>query len=193
MTSGAGVRLALNLAISSAKVWYSGRRSDRVKAEETLLFRILSTYLPGGIGRAVCALFLGAIMLISALPTSARAQDCGADLARLSKARETQLESLNGIIKASKGHQVDPGVFCSKSGGLNSAENALIAYMVKNKDWCSIPDDALNQLKASHAKSVSFSARACSVAAQRKKMEQQQAQGGGAGAPPQAQLPTGPL
>ena len=155
--------------------------------------KIFSTYLPAGIGRGVFAVLLGAVVLFAATP-GARAQDCGTDLARLSKARESQLESLNGIIKASKGHQVDPAVFCSRSGGLNSAENALISYMEKNKDWCSIPDDAIGQLKANHVKSVSFAARACSVAAQRKKMEQQQAQGGGgAGAPPQAQLPTGPL
>ena len=174
-------------------MWYAGRPDDRAKAEETLSLKIFSTSLPSGIGRALAALLLGAIILFGALPTGAWAQDCVADVARLSKARDAQLESLNGIIKASKGHQVDPAVFCSKSTGVISAENALIAYMVKNKDWCLIPDDALKQRKASHAESVSFAARACTVAAQRKKMERQQAQGGGAGAPPQAQLPTGPL
>ena len=66
----------------------------------------------------------------------------------------------------------------------------MIAYMEKNKDWCQIPDEAIAQLKANHAKSVAFSAKACKVAAQIKKMKEQQAQGGA----PQAQpLPTGPL
>ncbi len=70
------------------------------------------------------------------------------------------------------------------------AEEALLAYMVKNKDWCSFPDDAINNLKASHEKNAGFSAKACKVAAQFKKMKEQAAQGGG----PQAQpLPTGPL
>ena len=34
-------------------------------------------------------------------------------------------------------------MFCSQSAGTNSAENALIAYMEKNKDWCGVPDEAL--------------------------------------------------
>jgi hypothetical protein len=93
-------------------------------------------------------------------------------------------------VKAAKGKQLDPAVFCAKSAGLNSAETAMIVYMEKNKDWCQVPDEALAQLKANHAKSVAFSTKACNVAAQIKKMKEQQAQGGG----PQAQpLPSGPL
>ena len=79
---------------------------------------------------------------------------------------------------------------CAKSGGLLHAEEALIAYMEKNKDWCSFPDDAINNLKTSHEKDVGFSAKACKVAAQIKKMKEQAAQGGGAQAQP---LPAGPL
>ena len=71
-------------------------------------------------------------------------------------------------------------------------KSALIAYMEKNKDWCSFPDEAISQLKEHHAKNAQFNAKACNVAAQMKKMKEQAAQGGGAG--PQAQpLPTGPL
>ena len=35
--------------------------------------------------------------------------------------------------------------FCAKTGGLLAAESAMLAYMEKNKDWCSIPDDAIDQ------------------------------------------------
>ena len=45
-------------------------------------------------------------------------------------------------------------VFCAKSGGLIAAENAMIAYMEKNKDWCRVPDEAIDNLKANHAKSA---------------------------------------
>ena len=49
----------------------------------------------------------------------------------------------------------------------------------------------IDQLKATHAKSIGFSNKACNVAAQMKKMKEQAAEGGGA---PQAQpLPAGPL
>ena len=118
------------------------------------------------------------------------AQNCAEDLQKLAQKRESELMIINGMVKAAHGKQLDPAEFCSKSAGLNSAENAMIAYMEKNKDWCQVPDEALTQLKANHAKSVAFSTKACQVAAQIKKMKEQQAQGGG----PQMQpLPAGPL
>lgn len=117
-------------------------------------------------------------------------QSCGDDLQKLAQRRETELAAINNLVKSARGKQLDPAIFCAKSAPLNAAENAMIAYMEKNKDWCQIPDEAISQLKANHAKSVAFSAKACNVAAQIKKMKEQQAQGGG----PQVQpLPTGPL
>jgi hypothetical protein len=73
----------------------------------------------------------------------------------------------------------------------------MLAYMTKNKDWCQIPDDAIANLKASHAKSAEFGGKACTVAAQVEKMKkqaaqaQQQQQAGGA--PQEQPLPSGPL
>ena len=117
-------------------------------------------------------------------------QSCGEDLQKLAQRREAELTTINDLVKSAHGKQIDPTVFCAKSAGLNAAETAMIAYMEKNKDWCQIPDEALAQLKANHARSVAFSGKACAVAAQIKKMKEQQAAGGG----PQAQpLPTGPL
>jgi hypothetical protein len=118
------------------------------------------------------------------------AQSCGDDLQKLSQRREAEMATINTIIKASKGKQLDPSVFCSKSGGLMTAENAMIAYMEKNKEWCGIPDESLDSLKANHTKSAAFAAKACKVAAEMKKAKEQAANGGG----PQAQpLPAGPL
>jgi hypothetical protein len=111
---------------------------------------------------------------------------------KLAEARNTQLEVVNNFAKSFKGKPMDPEGFCAKSSGLVRAETALIAYMEKNKDWCSFPDEAISQLKEHHAKNTQFTNKACTVAAQMKKMKEQAAQGGGAG--PQAQpLPTGPL
>jgi hypothetical protein len=120
----------------------------------------------------------------------ALAQSCGDDMQKMAQRRETELAAINGIIKAAKGKQLDPTVFCSKSSGLISVENAMIAYMEKNKDWCGFPDEAIDNLKANHARSTSFAAKACKVAAEMKKAREQAANGEG----PQAQpLPTGPL
>jgi hypothetical protein len=116
--------------------------------------------------------------------------DCGSDVQKLAQERNTQLEIVNNFAKSYHGKPMDPQAFCVKSAGLIRAESALIAYMEKNKDWCSFPDEAIAQLKEHHAKNAQFNAKACTVAAQLKKMKEQAAQGGG----PQAQpLPTGPL
>ncbi|HLX98820.1 MAG TPA: hypothetical protein VKR62_08975 [Roseiarcus sp.] len=118
--------------------------------------------------------------------------DCGGDMQKLAEARNTQLQIVNDFAKSFHGKPMDPTAFCAKSGGLVRAESALIAYMEKNKDWCSFPDEAIGQLKEHHAKNAAFNAKACKVAAEMKKMKEQAAEGGGAG--PQAQpLPAGPL
>jgi hypothetical protein len=121
-------------------------------------------------------------------------QNCNEDISKLAQRREAELAKINNLVKASQGKKLDPAVFCSQSAGLGSIENALIAYMVKNKEWCSIPDDAINNLKDAHAKSASFSAKACNVASQMRKMKEQEAAGGVGASGPQVQpLPTGPL
>ncbi len=116
--------------------------------------------------------------------------DCGSDMQKLAQDRNVELQRVNDFAKAAHGKPLDPTLFCVKTVGLLHAESAMIAYMEKNKDWCSFPDEAIDQLKEHHGKNVTFNAKACQVAAQIKKMKEQQAQGGG----PQAQpLPTGPL
>jgi hypothetical protein len=117
-------------------------------------------------------------------------QSCGDDMQKLSQRRDAQMLAINEMVKAAKGKPIDPTEFCAKSGPLSAAEMALLAYMEKNQDWCQIPDETIASLKANHVKSVEFTAKACKVAAEIKKMKEQQAQGGA----PQAQsLPTGPL
>ena len=133
------------------------------------------------------ALVAGSLMLNA---TAFADQNCGEDLKRLSMKREAELTRINGLVHAAKGKPLDPATFCSQSAGLNAAENALIAYMEKNKDWCSVPDDALAAMKANHAKSAAFAAKACAVAAQMKK---QQAAGAASNAPQAPALPAGPL
>ncbi len=125
-------------------------------------------------------------------------QDCGADLQKLAARREAALKSINDLVAAAHGKKLDPEAFCEHSRPLNAAEDAMLAYMVKNKDWCQIPDEAVSQLKESHAKSVAFGGKACTVAVQIKKMKaqaaqaaQQQQQAGGA--PAVQPLPAGPL
>jgi hypothetical protein len=119
--------------------------------------------------------------------------DCGSDMQKLAQERNTQLEIVNNFAKSFHGKPLDPTGFCAKSSGLVRAETALIAYMEKNKDWCSFPDEAISQLKEHHAKNTQFSSKACTVAAQMKKMKEQAAQQGAAAGSQAQPLPAGPL
>jgi hypothetical protein len=130
-----------------------------------------------------------ALALAAAFAGPARA-DCGSDMQKLALARNAELEKVNEFAKAAHGKPLDPEAFCVKSSGLLKAELAIIAYMEKNKDWCSFPDEAISQLKTNHAKNATFSAKACTVAAQVHKMKEQAAQGA---AQQVQQLPAGPL
>ena len=136
--------------------------------------------------------WLGGFFLAIGLTGSAYA-DCGSDMQKLAEARNTQLQVVNDYAKSFHGKPMDPEGFCAKSAGLVRAETALIAYMEKNKDWCSFPDEAIGQLKEHHVKNAQFNAKACTVAAQMKKMKEQAAQGGAAAGPQAQPLPTGPL
>ena len=118
--------------------------------------------------------------------------DCGSDMQKLAEARNTQLEIVNNFAKSFHGKPIDPEAFCGKSEGLVRAENALIAYMEKNKDWCSFPDEAIAQLKEHHAKNTAFSAQGL----HRRGADEKDEGAGGSGrrGGPQAQpLPAGPL
>jgi hypothetical protein len=143
------------------------------------------------------ALPVFALGLLVAVPALA-AGDCAGDLQKLAARRQAALTGINEIVAAAKGKKLDPQAFCTHSRPLNASEDAMLAYMVKNKDWCQIPDDAIANLKAAHEKSVAFGSKACAVAAQIETMkkkaaqaQQQQQQAGGA--PQEQPLPAGPL
>jgi hypothetical protein len=143
---------------------------------------------PGArLGLVALGLMAGCMSLSA---TALAQQSCGEDLKKLTEKRQAELGRINALVLAAKGKPMDPEVFCKQSQGLNAVENALIAYMEKNKDWCSIPDEIIASLKENHTKSLAFSGKACAVAAKWKK---QQEAGGGNGAPQAQPLPTGPL
>ena len=124
--------------------------------------------------------------------SSAYAGDCNADIGALSQKRQSFIERLNVLAKATKG-KLDPVASCQPLQGLVKAENALLQYLQANNRWCNIPDETVANLKAGAEKSAGFATQACNFAVQMKKQQQQQANGGGINAPEAQKLPTGPL
>jgi hypothetical protein len=139
---------------------------------------------------AMASLALAFAGMIWAAP--AVAQNCSEDVQKLVQRRVAEMQTINKIAQSAKAahKQIDPVVFCAKSGGLLSADKAMGDYLEKNKDWCQIPDEFVANFKATAAQDAGTSGKACKVAAQFKKMKEQADSGGG----PQAQpLPAGPL
>lgn len=121
----------------------------------------------------------------------ARAADCNEDIGALTKKRQGIIDGLNHLAKGGEKKQLDPVASCPKLKALVGVERELLAYLNKNKDWCNVPDSALENIGASAQKSSAVAAQACKIAAQMKKAQEQQATGGGL--PPAQKLPTGPL
>ncbi len=133
-----------------------------------------------------------AVFVIGLSGTAASAGDCNTDIAALSQKRQGVMEKLNVLAKATKG-KLDPVASCPTLKGLVVTETALLKYLEANKNWCNVPDAAVDNLKAANAKSQQFATQACTLAVQVKKQQQQQASGGNALGIEAQKLPTGPL
>jgi hypothetical protein len=130
---------------------------------------------------------LFALLFCHAIGGAAFAEDCSVEIGNLSKKRQSIIDDLNKTAKASPKGQLDPTASCPKLRALSAAEDQLLAYLKKNKEWCMVPDDALNNFSASAQHSKAIAAKACAVAEQIKKGLQTGATAQG------PKLPTGPL
>ena len=124
--------------------------------------------------------------------TAAFAGDCNTDIAGLSAKRQSFIEKLNVLAKASKG-KLDPIASCPTLRGLVATEGNLLKYLEANKNWCNVPDDTVANLKGANAKSITFATQACNFAEQAKKQQKQAASGGSSLGVETQKLPTGPL
>ena len=142
------------------------------------------------------AIFKAALLsmgLLVAGVSGASAQSCNEDIGELQKKRQVHIDALNRMSKASQG-KLDPIASCPRLRNLAAAEREMLAYMEKNQNWCSIPENIIEQVKGGGLKTAEVAGQACKVAAQMKKMQQQQAAGGPVmGGAPAPSLPRGPL
>lgn len=123
------------------------------------------------------------VMAFGASPAQAQSSVCER-VGVLLKQREGIMKRINGMGKKN----VDPGVACNLFGSLASNGAQTLAFATENKDWCQIPDEFIENLKAGQGQVTKVRAQACGAARQRTVMEQrarqqaQQAQQGGNGA-----------
>ena len=102
--------------------------------------------------------------------------------------RQTQIDALNKMVAAGKG-KIDPAASCPKLRSLVTIENEMRSWMIKQKDWCNIPQEAIDGAKAGTGKTSQIADRACEAAQQMQRQQQMPA----GGMPPAMKLPSGPL
>jgi len=128
-------------------------------------------------------------------PVASSSSSCETDITKLQQRRNSQIAELNKQSK--KGGKLDPVTACPKLRGLATVESQMLAYMVKNQNWCSIPDNVIENVKEGSSKTAGIAKQACALAAQVKKMQSQQAAGAAAAGPfgqsAAPKLPAGPL
>ncbi|MDB5649736.1 MAG: hypothetical protein JWL62_1256 [Hyphomicrobiales bacterium] len=127
-------------------------------------------------------------------PAASSADSCEANIVKLQERRNGAIAELNKLSK--KGGKLDPVAACPKLRNLASVEQQMLGYMVKNQNWCNIPENAIDNVKEGSGKTANIAKQACGLAAQVKKMQSQQAAGGGSpfgGASAAPKLPAGPL
>ena len=149
--------------------------------------------VPSFLQRSAGGVLLG-VMLASTFTGVANAQSCQEDFQKLSERRMESIGALNKLGKAGKG-KMDPTAACPAARRLVGIESEMLSYMNKNKEWCAIPDNVVENFKQARGKSQNFASQACGFAAKMKKMQEQQraqAASGGGLAQPQ-KLPAGPL
>ena len=143
--------------------------------------------------RPLTGLLAGALAAALLAPTAARA-DCNADMGALAAKRVAINAELEKNKKA-HGGKIDPVAACPQLKALAAAQGAMVSYMQKNKDWCSLPDDLVAGSVKAQGQISGFAVKACGMVAKIKQMQAQQAQMAAqqAAQVPQLKLPTGPL
>ena len=88
-----------------------------------------------------------AAMVAFVVASQAHAETCAEGITKLTAERNAALVEVSKSSNPLHGLLLyNVPVFCANAERLHSAEESLIAFMVKNKAHCAFPDDAIAQL-----------------------------------------------
>lgn len=122
---------------------------------------------------------LGMAAAFSFEPEAASAQASGCEeIQKLLTQRQAIVARLNASQKAKR--KLTPQEACSTLGSLVSNGNAAVKFASANMDWCQIPANFVEGLKADNEKAAGVRNQACNAVKQQAAMQkraQQQAQG----------------
>lgn len=141
---------------------------------------------------AALALGVSLWALYPAASATAQSSSCQNDFAVLNKKLEAQVAALNALQKG-KNKQIDPAAACPRLRNLAATERELLAYVKKEKAWCSIPDDVIETIAKRADNTSRIAGQACKAAAAQAQMRRQAQQGAQSAPDQRPRLPSGPL
>ena len=108
---------------------------------------------------------LAGIMVLLALLASsgaalAQAPSVCASFTKLTEEAQTRGAAVGAAIKA----KADRKEICALMNRFIPAEAATVKFLVDNRTWCGIPDQAISVAKANHERSAKFRTAACEEA-----------------------------
>jgi len=117
-------------------------------------------------GLAIALCFAAAALALGAAP--ARAQMAGAmgqpsqcaQFPVLSQATQIKANAVSAAMKA----KADRKDICRLMTAFVAAEDKVVKFLIANKTWCGVPDQAVAVAKTSHEHSVKFRDAACTEA-----------------------------
>lgn len=117
-----------------------------------------AAFRKGLITRRGLAVVLALLAFGSAIPAAwaQGAAQC-AQFPSLSQETKKRADAVQAAMKA----KADRKEVCTLMTSFVAAEATLIKFLVDNKTWCGVPDEAITNSKASHEKSVKFRTMAC--------------------------------
>lgn len=108
------------------------------------------------------SLAISTALVATALSAGAAFADCQSDVASVRGELEEKGKALQAIMgKKDK----DPQVLCPAFRAYAAAEQKWVKFLVDNKDWCQVPQQAIDQASASNKKTVDIRNKVCDAAA----------------------------
>jgi hypothetical protein len=116
---------------------------------------------------------------LAAAAAPAAAQTCQEIATHLNE-RKLIVQSIQNLSDG-KNKKMDPKVACTAFGKLAANGTTTLKWAEANKDWCQVPDQFIEGIKADHEKVLKLRGQACGIAAKITEMEKKAKSGEGSG------------
>lgn len=107
-------------------------------------------------------LAISATLVATALSAGVALADCQSDVASVRVELEEKGKALQSVVSKK---EKNPQVLCPAFRAYAAAEQKWVKFLTDNKDWCQVPQQAIDQAAASNKKTVDLRNKICEAAA----------------------------